>query len=95
MDLKSDVREESERCGAVTNVILYDLEEDGVIMVRFKEEASANQCMMKMDGRFFAGRKISASISTGSEKFIKSKNDDAEAQQLRQDAYGTWLETNE
>lgn len=45
MDLKEDIREECEKLGEVTNVVLYDKEEDGVVTVRFKEAEGAQACI--------------------------------------------------
>lgn len=44
LDLKQDVREECEKLGKVTNVILYDLESEGVMSVKFKDASSAALC---------------------------------------------------
>lgn len=46
LDLKQDVREECEKLGKVTNVILYDLEPEGVMSVKFKDVSSAALCAM-------------------------------------------------
>jgi HIV Tat-specific factor 1 len=45
MDIKHDVREECEKLGEVTNVVLYDKEEQGVMSVRFGNAASATACV--------------------------------------------------
>lgn len=45
LDLKDDVRSECEEFGQVTNVILYDGEEDGIIVVRFKDDLAAMACI--------------------------------------------------
>lgn len=45
LDLKEDVREECERLGEVTNVVLYDMEEDGVITVKFRDTQGAQACV--------------------------------------------------
>lgn len=45
LDLKEDIREECEKLGEVTNVVLYDQEEDGVVTVRFKEPTTAMSCV--------------------------------------------------
>ena len=47
-----------------------------------------------MNGRFFGGQRITATIADGKEKFKMSK-DDEESQRKRQEAYGEWLEENE
>jgi len=99
IDLKSDVREECETLGDVTNVVLYDKESDGVMTVKFRDPVSAQACIMKMNGRFFDGRKVSAELYTGKEQFKKTGdvndilNDEGdESEKQRLDAFGGWLE---
>jgi len=96
LDLKEDVREECEKLGDITNVVLYDKEEDGVVTVRFKDSESARACVSLMDGRFFAGQQVKAYISDGTEKFKKSTNknvEDAEEEETdRLEKFGSWLE---
>jgi HIV Tat-specific factor 1 len=45
LDLKEDIREGCEKLGEVTNVVLYDQEEDGVATVRFKDIEGAQACV--------------------------------------------------
>ncbi|KAG8906657.1 hypothetical protein FRB99_006358 [Tulasnella sp. 403] len=99
LELKNDVREECETLGDVTNVVLYDLEPEGVMTVKFRDAVSAQACILKMNGRFFDGRQVSASLYTGQEKFRKSgaggdifDEDNEEAEKKRLDAFASWLE---
>ncbi|KAG9123752.1 hypothetical protein FRC07_014058 [Ceratobasidium sp. 392] len=101
LDLKEDVREECSTLGEVTNVVLYDEEDDGVMTVKFKDPVSAQACILKMNGRFFAGRKIIAEFYDGRERYGKSgadapvfngdgeEGDDAERKRL--DDFAAWL----
>ena len=73
LDIKEDIREECSKLGEVTNVVLFDLEEDGVSSVRFANAEAARACVDVMDGRSFAGQKVEAYISEGKEHFKKSK----------------------
>ena len=74
LELKEDVRGECETMGQVTSCTLFDVslsafipiskliakqEEDGVMTVKFKDAAAAQACILKMNGRFFDGRKVS------------------------------------
>ncbi|KAI0051899.1 hypothetical protein FA95DRAFT_1484447 [Auriscalpium vulgare] len=99
LDLKEDVREECETLGEVTNVVLYDKEPDGIMTVKFREPLSAQACILKMHGRFFAGRKIEASLWAGKQSFKRSGAgediDDAgeEGEKGRLDAFAQWLLT--
>ena len=45
IELKQDVREECEKIGEVTNVVLFDGEKDGIMSVRFAEEDDALECV--------------------------------------------------
>lgn len=73
LDIKEDIREECSKLGEVTNVVLFDLEEEGVASVRFANPEAAKACVGVMNGRSFAGQKVVAHISDGKEQFKKSK----------------------
>jgi len=45
IELKEDVREECEKIGEVTNVVLFDGEKDGIMSVRFADEEDALECI--------------------------------------------------
>ncbi|KAG9094742.1 hypothetical protein FRC06_010520 [Ceratobasidium sp. 370] len=101
LDLKEDVREECSTLGEVTNVVLYDEEDDGVMTVKFKDPVSAQACILKMNGRFFAGRRIRAEFYHGRERYKKSGGDvsalnadgeeDDDAERKRLDDFAAWL----
>jgi HIV Tat-specific factor 1 len=76
LDIKEDIREECSKLGEVTNVVLFDGEEDGVASVRFSNTEAAKACVGVMDGRSFAGQKVVAYISDGKEHFKKSRKKD-------------------
>jgi HIV Tat-specific factor 1 len=81
LDIKEDIREECAKLGEVTNVVLFDLEEDGVASVRFANAEAAMACVDLMDGRSFDGRLVKAYVADGKEVFKKSKkkqDDDGE-----------------
>ncbi len=73
LDIKEDIREECSKLGEVTNVVLFDLEEEGVASVRFSNTQAAEACVRLMSGRKFDGRTVVAYISDGKEQFKKSK----------------------
>ncbi|KOS16633.1 Splicing factor U2AF-associated protein 2 [Escovopsis weberi] len=77
LEIKEDIRDECSKLGAVTNVVLYDLEPEGIVAVRFKDVEAAEACIQLMHGRSFAGRTVEAFWATGKEKFSKSKDDSA------------------
>jgi len=73
LDIKEDIREECGKLGEVTNVVLFDMEEEGVASVRFGNAEAARACVNLMSGRSFAGQTVEAYISDGKEQFKKSK----------------------
>ena len=75
LDIKEDVRDEAEKLGPVTNVVLFDAEEDGVITVRFGNAEAASACVSAMNGRHFDCRVVEAYTSNGKERFKKTKKD--------------------
>ncbi|KAG7449537.1 uncharacterized protein BT62DRAFT_985135 [Guyanagaster necrorhizus] len=99
LDLKEEVREECSSLGEVTNVVLYDKEEDGVITVKFRDPLSAQACVIKMNGRFFDGRRVEASLYNGKQRFQRNGTNDelvgdnAEAEKKRLDDFAQWLLT--
>ncbi|KAI1779955.1 hypothetical protein F4818DRAFT_160312 [Hypoxylon cercidicola] len=72
LEIKEDIREECSKLGPVTNVVLYDLEEEGIASVKFKTPEAAEACVDLMDGRAFDGRTVRATIASGREKYRKS-----------------------
>ncbi|EIW83023.1 hypothetical protein CONPUDRAFT_52939 [Coniophora puteana RWD-64-598 SS2] len=97
LDLKEDVREEASTLGEVTNVVLYDKEPDGVMTIKFREPLSAQACVIKMNGRFFDGKRIEASLYAGKQRFKRSgagdemEGDTDEAEKKRLDTFAQWL----
>ena len=73
LDIKEDIREECSKLGEITNVVLFDVEEEGIASVRFGNAEAARACVNLMNGRSFAGQKVEAYISDGKEQFKKSK----------------------
>jgi hypothetical protein len=45
LDIKEDIREECSKLGEVTNVVLYDKEQAGVVSVRFSDPEAARNCV--------------------------------------------------
>ncbi|TDL26119.1 hypothetical protein BD410DRAFT_784158 [Rickenella mellea] len=99
LDLKEDVREECSTLGEVTNVVLYDREAEGIMTVKFRDPLSAQACVIRMHGRFFAGRQVEASLYSGKNRFKRSgtgdeiEGDGDDAEKKRLDAFAQWLLT--
>ena len=93
LDVKEDVREEAEKYGKVTNVVLYDKEEDGVVTIRFGNATAAEACIRAFHGRWFDKRRIEARTATGNEKFKKSKKEEGdETEKERLEGFSKFIE---
>ncbi|RWS26903.1 HIV Tat-specific factor 1-like protein [Leptotrombidium deliense] len=94
LEYKSDLRDECiEKCGEVKKVEIYDRNQDGVAAVHFKEFEAADSCVQLMNGRFFAGRQLSASHWDGKTKYsVKETEEEAKA---RIDQWDKFLEDSE
>jgi HIV Tat-specific factor 1 len=94
LDLKDDVREEcTDKIGGVTNVVLWDLEPEGIMTVRFSSHDQAQKCVQMMDGRFFAQRRINAFILNAKPRFRKSTtHPDDDDDNLAKHNFAQWLE---
>ena len=94
LDIKEDIREECEKFGKVTNVVLYDKEEEGIVTVRFGNSQSADACVRAFDGRWFDKRQVEAFIADGKERFKKSKKQgaDDEDEEKRMEEYTKHIE---
>ena len=68
------------------------LEPEGIISVKFADPLVARACLRKMDGRFFAGRRISAFLVDGRARFRRSGRGDESEEEQRAEAFGDWLE---
>jgi len=93
LDLKEDVRTECENFGEVTNVVLYEKNPEGVISVRFKDELSVLLCIRKMNGRYFAGKRIVAEVYDGKTKYKVNNplEDKEEEERKRSERYRQFL----
>jgi HIV Tat-specific factor 1 len=92
-ELENDVMEETSKLGEVLKVRVYPASLDGVVTVKFKEEAAAGACIGVMQGRWYGGRQVTAEFWDGVSKFGKSKlQETEEEQQRRLEAYAAELE---
>ena len=80
LEYRTDLREEcTEKCGEVKRVDVYDCHPEGVSAVSFQEFDSADQCVQLMNGRFFAGRRLTAEHWDGKTRYkIEETEEEAE-----------------
>ena len=83
----------------VLNVVLYDLEEEGIVVVRFKDPEDALGFAQWAHNRKLEGVRLEAYVPTSKPKFRKSdrretgdEEDEEAAEAERLEAYGRHLE---
>ena len=76
---------------SIQNINYFALNPDGVLKVRFKTSAQADWCVQKMDGRYFALRKLICLFWDGKTDYriVRETNEEVEN---RVSEFGKWLE---
>ncbi|KAH9809507.1 RNA recognition motif (aka RRM, RBD, or RNP domain) [Teratosphaeria destructans] len=77
-DKQEDIRDDGEKYGQITNVVVYDKEDDGVVTVRFSDATAAKNYAKATNGRAYDGRWLKASVADGSERYKKSSKYDTD-----------------
>ncbi|KXT03997.1 hypothetical protein AC578_9301 [Pseudocercospora eumusae] len=72
-EIREGMHEEGEKYGTVKHIEIFDLEEEGVVTVRFQNAEAARAFASAVNGRKFGRDRIQASISTGDERFKKKR----------------------
>jgi HIV Tat-specific factor 1 len=97
----SEIREDiiagcEEGAGPVSSVVLFEHDPAGVVSVKFEDRDDALRCVELMNGRFFAGHRLTAKIYDGRERFQRKKKDTDDTtgtdEGKRLEEFGNWLE---
>lgn len=94
-ELEKDVKAECSKMGVVEKIKVFKSNPEGVISVRFKEPTSAAQCIAVMNGRWFGGRQIDASMWDGVKNYAIKVKESWEEEEARLEAYARELEKEE
>jgi HIV Tat-specific factor 1 len=79
--------------GEVAHVTLYDLEEEGVVSVRFENSEAAQDFCSAMTGRRFNDVAVEAFIADGTERFKKTKKKFHKDDEERLEEFGDYIAT--
>ncbi|GAB1600498.1 HIV Tat-specific factor 1 homolog [Argonauta hians] len=82
-ELKEDVQSECSKFGEVRKIVVYDRNTKGVISVTFSEAEEADECIVALNGRWFAQKRIVAETWDGKQKFDIAETDEEKAERLR------------
>ncbi len=61
-ELRDDIQQECNKFGVVERVRVFEDNPDGVVEVRFIEHTAAEECIEKLNGRYFGGRSVKAEM---------------------------------
>ncbi|XP_019427746.1 PREDICTED: splicing factor U2AF-associated protein 2-like isoform X2 [Lupinus angustifolius] len=89
-ELEADVKEECMKLGPVDSVKVCENHPQGVVLVKFKDRKDAQQCIEMMNGRWFGGRQIHASVDDGLVNHALVRDLEEDAKRLEQ--FGAELE---
>ncbi|XP_078374970.1 17S U2 SnRNP complex component HTATSF1-like isoform X2 [Oculina patagonica] len=84
-DLRDDMKAECEKFGEVRKVIVFDRNIEGICSVAFSTFEAADACLPVMNGRWFAGRRITAERWDGVTSFKVEETD-----KEREERLGEW-----
>lgn len=85
LEYRTDLREEcTEKCGVVKKVDVYDNNPEGVAVIHFSDFEAADKCVSLMNGRFFAGRKLTAEPWDGKTRYRVNETEEEAAQRMKE-----------
>ena len=85
LEYRNDLREEcSEKCGPVKKVEIFDNNPEGVASVCFTDFNHADACLSLMNGRFFAGRKLTAESWDGKTKYRVNETEEQVEKRMKE-----------
>ncbi|KAF9587664.1 hypothetical protein IFM89_004496 [Coptis chinensis] len=89
-ELEEDVKSECEKLGPIESIKICENHPQGVVLVKFKDKNDAQKCIESMNGRWFGGEQVHASMDDGSVNHALIRDLDYDAARL--DQYGAELE---
>ena len=92
-ELTSDIGSELEaQCGPIDKMTVYEHNEEGVVVVKFKAVEAAERCVREMRGRRFAGREIGVEWWDGRDYSVRET---AEEEKARLERFAAALESGD
>lgn len=82
-EIRDDLRTECEKFGVVKKVIVFDRHPDGVCSVAFKTAEAASKCKESLNGRWFGGKTVEASIWDGNTDYQIEETDREREERLK------------
>eukprot|EP00188_Purpureofilum_apyrenoidigerum_P000993 Plantae.Rhodophyta-Purpureofilum_apyrenoidigerum.ctg15059.p1 GENE.Plantae.Rhodophyta-Purpureofilum_apyrenoidigerum.ctg15059~~Plantae.Rhodophyta-Purpureofilum_apyrenoidigerum.ctg15059.p1 ORF type:complete len:442 (+),score=123.00 Plantae.Rhodophyta-Purpureofilum_apyrenoidigerum.ctg15059:65-1390(+) len=92
-ELQQDIEDESNKFGEVEKVTVFERNPEGAVAIKFKQSASAENCIENMNGRFFDGRKLEADFYDGKSDYRVKETEEERQRRLKE--WDKWLEEGE
>eukprot|EP01114_Cavostelium_apophysatum_P014695 TRINITY_DN3872_c0_g1_i1.p1 TRINITY_DN3872_c0_g1~~TRINITY_DN3872_c0_g1_i1.p1 ORF type:complete len:338 (-),score=70.11 TRINITY_DN3872_c0_g1_i1:4-1017(-) len=90
-ELEEDISAECNKFGTVEKVKIFQRNPDGVVVVKFAQHFAASRCVEKMNGRFFAGRKLEAEFYDGWTNYFVEETEEQTKERLKK--WSEWIES--
>ncbi|EGD77470.1 hypothetical protein PTSG_08565 [Salpingoeca rosetta] len=84
VELKRDIEKECKKFGPIKKLEIFDRNPEGVVMVRYQDEAALGPAIATLNGRWFGGQQIVAEPWDGREKFKVEETEEEKEQRLKQ-----------
>ena len=85
LEYRNDLREEcTEKCGPVKKVEIYDNNPEGVAAIHFSDFDHADACIALMNGRFFAGRRLTAESWDGKTRYRVNETEEEAEKRIKE-----------
>eukprot|EP00611_Tribonema_gayanum_P022549 TRINITY_DN4544_c0_g1_i1.p1 TRINITY_DN4544_c0_g1~~TRINITY_DN4544_c0_g1_i1.p1 ORF type:complete len:382 (-),score=116.36 TRINITY_DN4544_c0_g1_i1:154-1299(-) len=92
-DLQADIALECQKLGPLEKITVFSRNPIGPVVVKFGTAFASEQCIKKMDGRWFGKRKLRCHYWDGITNY--EVKEDASKEQERLDEFGDWLENQD
>jgi len=78
-ELKAELQDEFGKFGAVKGIKIFQYNPEGVVAVKYEKAKGALRCLDRMNGRFFAGRRLEAFYYDGFTNYFVEETDEDRA----------------
>jgi HIV Tat-specific factor 1 len=94
-DEPASARAGPRKAGCIDKLTVFAGNPEGPVAVKFRSSAHAAACIALMNGRYFAGRTLSAFYFDGRTNYVVKKADDEAETEKRLKEFGDWIEKGE
>jgi HIV Tat-specific factor 1 len=96
--LEQDIASECSKYGEIDKITVFSQNPLGIVVIKYKTSFAAQECIRVMDGRYFAGRRLTAHYWDGVTNYSSTNNPATATEdedKARLDDFGDWLENEQ